>query len=178
MATTISAPDLTARLADLRAKRPGLALQAARGDAGARQQLAAVDADIAAAERDLEVLALAEQEAGRIAAVEREAAAAEERRRLEAEYAAAMEARTVAYRKIEDTLDELTAHARMADAAALELDRLAGALGRAPAAPLRWQTQQAIARRLGILAWQRLGWPGPLPVGPDEPLATREETPA
>ena len=175
MAATIDRSDLTARLAELRARRPSLALQAARGDAGARQQLADVDADIRACEQDLEVLALAEQEAGRLAAVDREAAAAEERRRLEAEYAAQEAARTTAYRRIEGALDELIAHARTAEAAAIELDRLAGALGRAPAVMLRWQTRQAIERRLGSLLWSRLGWAGQLPGGFAEPLVVDED---
>jgi len=45
MATTIDRSDLVTRVADLRARRPSLALRAARGDDAARRELAAIDAD-------------------------------------------------------------------------------------------------------------------------------------
>lgn len=169
-ATTIDRHDLTDRLAELRASRAALALRAARGDAGARAELATVDADIRTCEADLEVLALATEESRRLAAVAAEQDAAEERRRLEAAYVRADADRTAAYRRIEDTLTELGRHSLAAEAAATELDRLGVVLGRSPAYAWQWQARQRIKGRVLGLFWTTLGWPGQMPTGLADPL--------
>ena len=170
MAATIDRTDLIAHLADLRARRPSLALQAARGDAGARQQLATIDADIVAAERDVEVLALADQEARRLAAVQVERAATAERARLEGEYVRAEAARTSALADVEANIGALVESARRADAAGAELDRLAAQLGR-PSPAGQHGVRLGVVRRLNGAVWAEIGWVGMVPGGgTTEPL--------
>ncbi len=152
MATTIEQDTIVGRLADLRARRPGLALRAARGDDDARRELAAVDADIHGYQADIELLALAGVEERRLDAVQRERDAAEERRRLEATYAQAEQDRTAAYRHVERALDELVGHVRAAMDAARALDRLGPALGHHPmTAPSYGTAGQLAARIVGRL---------------------------
>ncbi len=152
MALAIDRSDLVARVATLRAARPGLAVRAARGDDDARRELAAIDADVHGYERDLDVLALAGAEERRLAAVQRERDAAEERRRLEATYARAEQDRTTAYRHVEETLDQLVGHVRAAVDAARDLDRLGPALGHYPmTAPSYGTAGQLAARIVGRL---------------------------
>jgi len=172
MATTIDRSDLVTRLAGLRARRPGLALRAARGDDDARRELAAVDADVHGYESDIELLALAGAEERRLAAVQAERDAAEERRRLEATYAQAEQDRTVAYRHVERVLDELVGHVRAAMAAARELDRLGPALKHHPMTAPSYGTAGLLAARIV----GRLGADGGLrgvvpPVDGSRPLA-------
>ena len=169
-AAALDRTDLVARLATLRAARPGLALRAARGDDDARDDLARVDAAISEAERDFDILILAGQETARLAVAQAERDAAEERRRLEAAFAAAEMARTAAYRRIEDSLAELGRHALAAEAAARELDRLAVPLGRAPIAAWQSQARSGIKGRISTYFWSVLGWVGPMPSGHWEPL--------
>ena len=170
MATTNDRTDLVARVATLRAARPALALQTARSDAGARDELARVDAAISEAERDLDILILAGQETARLAVVQAERDAGEERRRLEHAYVEAERARTAAFRRVEATLTELGGHALAAEAAAREMDRLAAPLGRAPIAAWQSQARSGIKGRIATYFWSVLGWVGPMPSGHWEPL--------
>jgi len=147
-AAALDRTDLVARLATLRAARPGLALRAARGDDDARDDLARVDAAISEAERDFDILILAGQETARLAVAQAERDAAEERRRLEAAFAAAEMARTAAYVRVEETLDELIGHVRDAMAAARELDTLGSALGQRPATAPTYATAGQVAARI------------------------------
>ena len=172
MALAIDQDTIISRLAELRARRPSLALRAARGDDGARRELAAVDADARAYETDLEVLALADQETRRLAVAEQEAAIAEEQRRLEATYARAEQDRTPAYRHVEETVDELVGHVRDAMAAARELDTIGSALGHHPMTSWAYATAGQLAARIV----GRLGADGGLrglvpPVDGSRPLA-------
>jgi len=148
MALAIDQDTIISRLAELRARRPSLALRAARGDDGARRELAAVDADARAYETDLEVLALADQETRRLAVAEQEAAIAEERRRLEMAYTQAEAARAAAYERVERVLDELVAHVRAAMDAARDLDRLGAAMGRRPMTSWAHATAGQLAARI------------------------------
>jgi len=172
MALVIDRSNLVTRLADLRARRPGLALRAARGDDAARRELAAVDADVHGYESDMQMLALAGAEERRLAAVQAERDAAEERRELEATYAQAEQDRTAAYRHVERALDELLGHVRAVMDAARALDTLGSALGHHPmTAPSHGTAGQLAARIVG-----RLGADGGLrgvvpPVDGGRPLA-------
>jgi len=148
MALAIDQDTIVSRLADLRARRPSLALRAARGDDDARRELAAVDADARAYESDIELLVLADQETRRLAVAEQEAAIADERRRLELAYTQAEAARTAAYRHVEETLDELVGHVRAAMDAARELDRLGPSLGHQPMTSPTYATAGALATRI------------------------------
>ena len=148
MALAIDQDTIISRLAELRARRPSLALRAARGDDGARRELAAVDADARAYETDLEVLALADQETRRLAVAEQEAAIAEERRRLEMAYTQAEAARAAAYVRVERVLDELVAHVRAAVDAARDLDRRGAAMGHRPMTSCAYATAGQLAARI------------------------------
>jgi len=169
MATTNDRTDLVARVATLRAARPALALQTARSDAGARDELARVDAAISEAERDLDILILAGQETARLAVVQAERDAAEERRRLEVSFAEREAELTVAYREIEATIAAFVAQAKAAEVVAVELDRLDVALGR-PARACRIRARQGIVGRVADAVWSRIGWPFMLPAMPTAPL--------
>ena len=172
MAKTIDRSDLVARVATLRAARPALALQAARGDAVARRDLDQLDGDVMSAERDLDILAAATQETRRLARVQAERDAAEERRELEAAFAAAETARTAAYVRVERTLGELLGHVQAAVDAARDLDRLGAAMGRRPMTSWAYATAGQLAARIV----GRLGADGGLrgvvpPVDGSRPLA-------
>ena len=169
MATTIDRSDLVTRLADLRARRPGLALRAARGDDAARRELAAIDADVHGYERDIELLALAGAEERRLAVVQAERNVAEERRRLEVSFAEREAELTVAYREIEATIAAFVAQAKAAEVVAVELDRLDGALG-LPARACRIRARRGIVGRVADAVWSRIGWPFMLPAMPTAPL--------
>ena len=148
MAKTIDRSDLVARLATLRAARPALALEAARGDAVARRELAAVDADIHGYQADIEMLALAGAEERRLAVARAERDAADRRRDLEAAFAAAETARTAAYVRVERTLDELLGHVQAAVDAARDLDRLGAAMGHHPMTSWAYATAGLLAARI------------------------------
>ncbi len=172
MALAIDRDTIVGHLAELRARRPSLALRAARGDDDARRELAAVDADARAYEFDIQLLALAGAEERRLAVAQAERDAAEQRRRLEATYARAEQDRTTAYRHVEETLDELVGHVRDAMAAARALDTLGSALGQRPATSTTHGTAGLLAARIV----GRLGADGGLrgvvpPVDGSRPLA-------
>jgi len=169
MATTIDRSDLVTRVADLRARRPSLALRAARGDDAARRELAAIDADARAYETDLELLALAGAEERRLAVAQAERDAAEERRRLEVAFAEREAELTGAYRAIEATIAAFVAQAKAAEVVAVELDRLDVALGR-PARACRIRARQGVVGRVADAVWSRIGWPFMLPAMPTAPL--------
>ncbi len=170
MVKTIDRSDLVTQLADLRARRPSLALRAARGDDDARRELAAVDADARAYESDIQLLALAGAEERRLAVAQAERDAADQRRDLERAYAEAEQARAAAFRRVEATLTELGGHALAAEAAAREMDRLAAPLGRAPIAAWQSQARSGIKGRVATYFWSVVGWVGPMPSGHWEPL--------
>ena len=169
MALAIDQDTIVSRLSDLRARRPALALRAARGDDDARRELAAVDADARAYESDIELLALAGAEERRLATVQAARDAAEERARLEVAFAEREAEVTGAYREIEATIAAFVAQAKAAEVVAVELDRLDVALGR-PARACRIRARQGIVGRVADAVWSRIGWPFMLPAMPTAPL--------
>ena len=167
--------DLGRRSQSLRDRRPGLALAATSGDRTAGTELATVDAELAEIARDLELLDVAQEEAARLATVARQEADAEDRRRLEAEYARAEADRTAAYRALEATIADFVEQARAAAAASVEMDRLWATLGRQPGRAIQLETRRAIVGRLCDAVWSRVGWPGMLPAMPTGPLIDDKE---
>jgi hypothetical protein len=152
---------LSRDLADLRARRPALALAAARGGLATSTELDALEAAIATAERELERLTLAEREAAREAEVDRQRAAADERRRLESEYQAAVARRQDAYRAYEEAVGLLVDRIESATTAGSELDRLANQLGRPLAA--NWETRLDLIEYLLTRLWVPFGQALPAP---------------